>query len=66
MSIDAGPMPELLTIAEVAELLKLSVPSVRRLQQHRKIPFVRVGGSIRFFTSDIASYLEKRRVGSID
>jgi excisionase family DNA binding protein len=66
MSIDAGSMPELLTIAEVAELLKISVPSVRRLQQQRKVPFVRVGGSIRFFRSDIASYLEKRRVRSID
>jgi excisionase family DNA binding protein len=66
MSIDAGSMPELLTIAEVAELLKIAVASVRRLQQQRKIPFVRVGGSIRFFRSDIASYLEKRRVRSID
>jgi excisionase family DNA binding protein len=66
MSIDLAPPPELLTIAEVAELLKIAVASVRRLQQQRKIPFVRVGGSIRFFRRDIVSYLEKRRVRSID
>ena len=66
MSIDAGPSPGLLTISEVAELLKLSVSTVRRLQRQRKIPFVRVGRSIRFARSDLAAYLEKRRVGAID
>jgi excisionase family DNA binding protein len=66
MSIDADPTLGLLTIAEVAELLKIAVASVRRLQQQRKIPFVKVGGSIRFFRSDISSYLQKRRVRSID
>jgi excisionase family DNA binding protein len=66
MSIDSGPTTELLPVAEVAGLLNSTVASVRHLQHQRKIPFVRVGGSIRFFRSDIASYLEKRRVLSID
>jgi excisionase family DNA binding protein len=57
---------ELLTIPEVAEFLKISVPSVRRLQQRRLIPFFKVGGSVRFTRSDILSYLEKKRVESID
>lgn len=57
---------ELLTIPEVAEILKISVPGVRRLQQARRIPFFKVGGSVRFSMSDIASYLERQRVGSID
>ena len=65
MSIDAVPSPGLLTISEVAELLKLSVSTVRRLQRQRKIPFVRVGRSVRFARSDLAAYLEKRRVGAI-
>jgi excisionase family DNA binding protein len=66
MSIDADPLLGLLTLTEVAELLRISVPTVRRLQQQRKMPFVKVGGRIRFTRSDVASYLEKRRVRPID
>lgn len=65
MSIDAVPSPGLLTISEVAELLKLSASTVRRLQRQRKIPFIKVGRSIRFTRSDLSAYLEKRRVGAI-
>jgi excisionase family DNA binding protein len=66
MSIEPDPQLGLLTLTEVAELLRISVPTVRRLQQQRKMPFVKVGGRIRFIRSDVASYLEKRRVRSID
>jgi excisionase family DNA binding protein len=64
MSIEISTALELLTIAEVAKLLKISVLSVRRLQQ-RHIPFFKVGGRIRFARSDIVAYLHKRRVHSI-
>jgi excisionase family DNA binding protein len=66
MSIDADPALGLLTIPEVAGLLRISVQSVRRLQRQRHIPFIKVGGCIRFAKDDIASYLEKRRVGAIE
>jgi excisionase family DNA binding protein len=66
MSTDSGSSIELLTIAEVAKLLKVSVSGVRRLQQGRHLPFIRVGGSVRFSKHDISSYLEKRRVEPID
>jgi excisionase family DNA binding protein len=66
MSIDADPASGLLTIPDVAELLKISVPTVRRLQQQRKMPFIKVGGCVRFTRGDIAAYLEKRRIHSID
>jgi excisionase family DNA binding protein len=65
MSADFDPTPELLTIAEVARVLKLSMSSVRRLQQRRLIPFFKVGGSVRFDKNDIASYLKKARVDII-
>ena len=65
MSIENDPALELLTIPEVATLLKLSVPGVRRLQQRRLIPFFKVGGRIRFARNDIVAYLHKRRVLSI-
>ncbi len=57
---------ELLTIEEVAELLKVSVSTVRRLQEQRALPFLKVGNSVRFFIHDILSYLQKQRVASID
>jgi len=66
MSADFDPAIELLTIAEVAGLLKISIPTVRRLQQRRLIPFFKVGGSVRFNRSDIVFYLEKKRVETID
>jgi excisionase family DNA binding protein len=66
MSIDSDSTLELLTIVEVAELLKISVSGLRHLQQQRRIPFFKVGGRIRFTRSDIRSYLEQRRVSPID
>ncbi len=57
---------ELLTIPEVAGILKISVSGVRHLYQARHLPFHKVGGSIRFSKSDIESYLGKRRVEAID
>ncbi len=65
MLSDSIPTLELLTIYEVARLLKISVSSVRRIQQQRRIPFVKVGGSIRFIKSDLLSYVDRERVESI-
>jgi excisionase family DNA binding protein len=49
----------------VAEFLKISKSTVRRLQQRRLIPFFKVGGGIRFTKNDLVSYLEKQRVETI-
>lgn len=66
MSADLNPAIELLSVDEVAQLLTISISGVRRLQQRRQLPFVKVGGSIRFLRSDILSYVEKRRVDTVD
>jgi len=66
MSANCDPTIKLLTIAEVAELLTISISGVRRLQQARRLPFIKIGGSVRFSKSDVVSYLEKRRVESVD
>lgn len=66
MSIDADPQIGLLTIPEVAKLLKISVPTLRRLQRQRQIPFVKVGGCVRFCESDVVAFVRRRRVQSID
>jgi excisionase family DNA binding protein len=65
MSVDFTPTLELLTLYEVAKLFKISVSGVRRLQQQRRIPFIKIGGSVRFAKSDIVSYVERGRVESI-
>lgn len=57
---------ELLTIAEVAKILKTSITSVRRLQQKRRIAFYKVGGGLRFAKCDVVKYLADRRVGPIE
>lgn len=62
---ESFPAIELLTVAEAAGFLKISKSGVRRLQQGRRIPFFKVGGSIRFATEDLMSYLARQRVGSI-
>jgi excisionase family DNA binding protein len=66
MSIDSDPLGELMTLVEAAELLKISLSSVRRLQQKRLISFFKIGGSVRVSKHDVISYLAKHRVEPID
>lgn len=65
MSVDSSSTPELLTISEVAKFFKISESGVRRLQYGRHIPFVKIGGSVRFSMDDLVSYMERERVESI-
>jgi excisionase family DNA binding protein len=65
MIINNETEAKLLTIKEAAAFLKISATSVRRLQQERYIPFIKVGGSVRFCRSDIMEFLQKRRVEAI-
>lgn len=60
-----SPAIELLTVSEVAKVLKISASGVRRLQYGRHIPFHKVGGSVRFSRKDVSSYLENSRVEAI-
>lgn len=61
----SGSDVELLTPQETADFLKISLTGVRRLQEKRVIPFIKVGGSIRFSRSDIMSYLMTQRVSPL-
>ena len=53
---------QLLNIKEVAEIFNISVATIYRLIDGRKIPFYKIGGSIRFSIDDINKYLEENRV----
>ena len=65
MSVDSIPELDLLTIPEVADLLKISIPTVRRLQDQQRIPFTKIGGSVRFIRDDVVAYVQQGRVESI-
>ena len=66
MPTDSNRRAELLTVDEVADLLKISASSLRRLQSDRKIPFVKVRDSVRFVRKDIVSYIARCWVEAID
>lgn len=65
-SIGSHSEIDMLKVSDVAQLLRISVTSVRRLQQGLHIPFHKVGGCIRFARNDIMAYLAQQRVESIE
>ena len=65
MPIDPDAAIELLTVPEVAGMLRVCDETVRRLQHRRRIPFHKVGGRVRFLKRDIVEYLDKQRVKTI-
>ncbi|MGD0663134.1 MAG: helix-turn-helix domain-containing protein [Syntrophorhabdales bacterium] len=50
---------QLLTAAEVAEILRFAVGSVYQLVHRKKIPYVKICGALRFRKSDIEAWIEK-------
>lgn len=51
---------DLLTVDEVADYLRIKVTSLYRLTREKKIPFYKIGGSIRFKKVEMESYLESQ------
>ena len=62
----SGRGADLLTVVEAAEYLRVSVSAIRRLQQARRIAFIKIGGSLRFARADLAAYLSKQRITTIE
>ena len=58
-----GGLERLLTLAEVADLLRLSEKTVHRLVSARRMPCVRVGRSVRFVSGDVLRWLSARKEG---
>ena len=50
---------------ELGKILGVSLPTVYRLIDTRKIPAFKIGNSLRFSKSDILAYLESNRIGPI-
>lgn len=59
----SGPLPtlraELITTREAAEFLGVSERTVRRLRE-KGLPFVTLGGSVRFRVSTLRSWLDRQ------
>ncbi len=53
-----GPPDQLLTVRQVAKLLAVSTTTVYRLTRSGEISSLKVGGSLRFRSRDIAAYAD--------
>ena len=54
----------LMNTKQVAELLQVSTRQVDVLRQKNALPFIAVGGSIRFDRADVAGWLKSQRRGN--
>lgn len=59
MSLQDGDPDEFLTVAEVAEMLKLNQQTVRNWIDHGSLPALRVGRRVRILRSDLEQMLEE-------
>jgi excisionase family DNA binding protein len=65
MSVDRGSFEDsFLTVAEVAELLKLNQQTVRNWIDQGSLPALRVGRRVRIRRSDFERLLEEGRTGA--
>lgn len=56
--------PRLVNEKEVAELLRVSVASIRRWRLLKRGPtFIKVGAAVRYKSEDLNEWLESRRTG---
>jgi excisionase family DNA binding protein len=63
LSIQSSNIEEFLTVAEVAELLKLNQQTVRNWIDQGSLPAVRVGRRVRIRRSDLERKLEEGSTG---
>lgn len=68
-TIDNGTTPtgqrRLLTIAEVAEWLGVTVRHVRRLVHERRIPFIKWGHLLRFDPDEVEAWIRRHHIGAL-
>ena len=57
-------IPPLLTTAELAELTGWSSRHIEYLRSRRRLPYVKVGRSVRFKTADVEALLDDARIAA--
>ncbi len=65
MSTASDPPTEFLTRDDVARLLKISRATVYRLVESRRLPFYKIGNSLRFDKRDVLAFLRQHRVEAL-
>lgn len=55
----------LLTVEEIAELFQTSTSTIYRWVHKREIPFVKLGGKLRFSQDKIQEYIKKNSVSNL-
>lgn len=61
-----GPMQNLLTVKEVAALLRVSAQTLYKMLEHGDIPAVKVGSQWRFDRDKIRAWIEERAADPSD
>jgi len=55
-----GPLEPLLTLEEVAAILRLSPRTIRRLVSSGKLPCAHLAGRLRFLAADVKGFVSSR------
>ena len=63
--LNLARLPPILTVQDLAALLRLKPKGVYSLVEARRIPFVRISNRVRFFRQDVISWLRENRVPAI-
>ncbi len=61
----ASACPTLISIDELASLLRIQKGTIYNWVYRRKIPYVKVGRLVRFDLNEIAKYLDGCRIGPL-
>lgn len=56
---------KLLTVEEIAEFFQTSTSTIYRWVHKREIPFVKLGGKLRFSPDAIPEYIKKNSVSNL-
>ena len=60
----SGELPQVLTVSELAEFLRISEKSVYALISGKHIPHVRVLRRVRFLKTDVLRFVQENRVSA--
>jgi len=55
-----------MTVKEVAELLKIAEKTVRKYLWQKQIPYLKIGGHVRFEKTQILAWISEKQVPTIE
>jgi len=59
-------LEQMMDLKDVCKLLKMTEPTVRKFMRKRGLPHFKIGGRVRFKSSEVIEWIEFQRVQSID